>query len=207
MPHGEKLNSITHLVGATLALIGVVPLIVVSAERGDGWQVASFAVYGLTLLLLYVMSTLYHSFEGRRKALFRRFDHMAVYLLIAGTYTPLTLVVLGDALGWTLLAAVWSLAIVGIVHSAVRPDGGGTALQVAICLAMGWICMFCMDALIASFPVGGFAWLLAGGLFYTVGVVFFVLDQRIPHGHGIWHLFVMGGSASHYVVIFGYTGV
>ncbi len=207
MTHGEKLNSITHLVGAALALVGFVPLIVVSAERGDAWEIASFAVYGTTLLLLYVMSTLYHSFRGRRKALFRRFDHMAVYLLIAGTYTPLTLVLLGGELGWQLFAAVWSLAAFGIVHSALRPDGGGTGMQVVICLAMGWLCMFGIDPLMAAFPTGGFDWLLAGGIFYTVGVVFFVLDTRMPHAHGIWHLFVMAGSASHYVLILGYTGV
>ena len=207
MRRGEKLNSITHLVGAALALIGLIPLVVVSAGRGDAWQIVSFTVYGVTLVLLYVMSTLYHSFVGRRKALFRRFDHMAVYLLIAGTYTPFTLVLLGDELGWTLFAAVWSLALVGILHSALRPDGGGTGLQVVICLGMGWICMFGLEPLIAAFPDGGFAWLLAGGIFYTVGVFFFVFDRRIPHGHGIWHLFVMAGSASHYVAILGYTGL
>ncbi len=207
MTHGEKLNSITHLVGAALALVGFIPLIVVAAGRGDAWQIASFAVYGGTLLLLYVMSTLYHSFVGPRKALFRRFDHMAVYLLIAGTYTPLTLVLLGGELGWQLFAAVWSLAAMGIAHSALRPDGGGTGLQVVICLSMGWICMFGLEPLLAAFPAGGFDWLLAGGIFYTVGVIFFVLDHRIPHGHGIWHLFVMAGSASHYVLILGYTGV
>ena len=206
MRHGERFNSITHLIGAVLALVGLIPLVVVSVGRGDGWQIASFSVYGVTLLLLYVMSTLYHSMTGRRKALFRRFDHMAVYLLIAGTYTPLTLVLLGGDLGWKLFSAVWLLALVGVVHSALRPDRGGTGLQVVICLAMGWICMFGLDALVAAFPTGGFSWLLAGGIFYTVGVVFFVFDERIPHGHGIWHLFVMGGSVSHYVTILAFTG-
>ena len=201
------MNSITHLVGAAFALVGLVPLIVVSAGRGDAWEIAAFTVYGVTLLLLYVMSTLYHSFVGRRKALFRRFDHMAVYLLIAGTYTPLTLVLLGGELGGQLFAAVWTLAAIGITHSALRPDGGGTGLQVVICLAMGWTCMFGIEALLAAFPAGGFAWLLAGGIFYTVGVFFFIFDTKIPHGHGIWHLFVMAGSAAHYVVILGYTGV
>ena len=206
MRHGEKLNSITHLVGAALALIGFVPLVLVSIEH-DASVVLSFCVYGFTLLLLYVMSTLYHSFAGRRKALFRRFDHMAVYLLIAGTYTPITLVLLGGEIGWQLFAAVWTLAGLGVLHSALRPDGGGTGLQVLIWLSMGWVCMFGLDPLLAAFPDGGFAWLLTGGLFYTVGVVFFVFDHRIPHGHGIWHLFVMAGSASHYVLIFGYTAV
>lgn len=205
MRRGEKLNSISHLVGAVLALAGFVPLIVVAAEGGGATEVVSFTIYGVTLLLLYVMSTLYHSFSGKRKALFRRFDHMAVYLLIAGTYTPLAAVLLGGTLGWTLLGAVWGLALVGVLYSALRPAGGGTALQVVICLTMGWLCVFGWEPMMAAFPDGGFAWLLAGGLFYTVGVVFFVLDTRVPHGHGIWHLFVLAGSASHYVLILGYT--
>lgn len=206
MRSGEKLNSITHLVGAALALVGLVPLMVVSASRGDALEIVSFAVYGVSLLLLYVMSTLYHSFSGRRKALFRRFDHMAVYLLIAGTYTPLTLVLLRGELAWTLFAAVWSLALVGVVHSSLRKDGGGTGVQTVICLVMGWLCMFGIEPIQAAFPDGGFAWLLAGGIFYTVGVIFFVLDEWIPHGHGIWHLFTLAGSASHYVTILAYVG-
>ena len=206
MSSGEKFNSITHLVGACFALVGLVFLIVVSASRGDAWQVVSFTVYGTSLLLLYVMSTLYHVFVGPRKALFRRFDHIAVYLLIAGTYTPFTLVLLGGTLGWQLFAAVWSLALIGILYSALRPSGGGIAVQVVIGLSMGWLCLFGLEPLMAAFPDGGFAWLLAGGIFYTVGVVFFVFDNTIPHGHGIWHLFVIAGSASHYVAVLGYTG-
>ena len=206
MRSGEKFNSITHLVGAVLALVGLVPLVLVPLQRGESWQVLSFLVYGITLLLLYVMSTLYHSLAGRRKALFRRFDHMAIYLLIAGTYTPFTVVVLGGALGWSLFAVVWSLALVGIVHCALKADGGGTGVQVVISLIMGWTCLFGMEALMTSLPGGGFAWLLAGGLFYTAGVFFFVFDEKIPHGHGIWHLFVRAGSASHYISIVGFAG-
>lgn len=207
MRRGERFNAITHLVGAALALAGLVVLLIVSGGRGQVVEIVSFAIYGASLLLLYVMSTLYHSFSGRRKALFRRFDHMAVYLLIAGTYTPITLVLLRGGLAWVLFATVWSLALVGVVHSSLRKDGGGTGLQTIICLAMGWLCMFGLEPIRAAFPPGGFSWLVAGGIFYSMGVIFFVFDHRIPHGHGIWHLFTLAGSVSHYVMILGYVGV
>lgn len=202
---GERFNSISHLVGAALAMAGLIPLALVAAEGGEARRIVCFAVYGVALVLLYLMSTLYHGLRGRAKDVFRRLDHIAIYLLIAGTYTPFALLVLGGSLGWTILAAVWSLALVGTLLDALRPPGRSRALQVVICLAMGWMCLGGIQEIVASLPAGGFAWLLAGGVAYTVGVVFFVLDHRIRHGHGIWHLFVLAGSASHYVALIAYV--
>lgn len=207
MRRGERFNSISHLVGAILALAGLAPLVMVAAEGGDTRRITSFAVFGTTLLLLYLASTLYHSIGGPSKAVFRRLDHAAIYLLIAGTYTPFTLVTLGGDLGWTLFAAVWSLAVLGVVHASVRSHRSGMRSQVALCLAMGWIIVFALDPLMKSLPEAGVAWLFAGGLSYTVGVIFFVLDERVRHAHGVWHLFVLGGSIAHYISIIGYVGI
>jgi len=206
MKHGERFNSITHLVGAVLALAGIAPLIVVAAEHGDARRVTSFAVYGTTLFLLYLASTMYHSVHGRMKALFRRFDHAAIYLLIAGTYTPYTVVSLGGVLGWSLFATVWSLALVGVIHASIRDHRSGMGIQVALCLAMGWIIVLAVQPLLEALPGAGVAWLIAGGLFYTAGVGFFVLDDRLRHAHGVWHLFVLAGSTAHYISVLGYVG-
>jgi hemolysin III len=205
MRSGERFNSISHLVGAALAVVGLIPLAVVASEGGEARRIVSFAVYGVALVLLYLMSTLYHGLHGRAKDVFRRLDHIAIYLLIAGTYTPFALVVLGGSLGWTILAAVWSLALVGTLLDALRRPEQSRALQIGICLAMGWMCLGGIREIVASLPAAGFAWLLAGGVLYTVGVVFFVLDRRIRHGHGIWHLFVLAGSTSHYVALIAYV--
>lgn len=207
MRRGERFNSISHLVGAVLALFGLVLLIIVAADHGDARRITSFAVYGTTLLLLYLASTLYHSMSGRSKAVFRRFDHAAIYLLIAGTYTPFTVVTLGGTLGWGLFAAVWSLAIVGVVHASVRNHESSMSVQVVLCLTMGWIIAFALEPLAAALPEAGVAWLIAGGVSYTTGVIFFVLDGKYRHAHGIWHLFVLGGSIAHYISILGYVGI
>lgn len=205
MRRGERFNSISHLVGAVLALAGLAPLVMVAADGGDARTITSFSIFGTTLLLLYLASTLYHSANGPGKAVFRRLDHAAIYLLIAGTYTPFTLVALGGNLGWSLFAAVWSLAVVGVVHASLRSHKSGMGIQVALCLAMGWIIVFALDPLLESLPEAGLAWLIAGGLSYTTGVIFFVLDDKMRHAHGVWHLFVLGGSISHYISIIGYV--
>jgi len=203
MYHGERFNSISHLVGAVLALIGVTVLVTLAGVSGGATRIISFSVYGTTLFLLYAASTLYHSLRGRAKAIFQVLDHHAIYLLIAGTYTPFTLVALKGETGWWLFGAVWGLALAGIVIDTLRRKGGGL-LSVAIYLLMGWLILFALGPIIAALPPSGFWWLVSGGLFYTVGVIFYALDKRWPWCHGIWHLFVLAGSLSHYFTILLY---
>ncbi len=201
---GERFNSITHLVGAVLALIGVTVLATLAGIEGGALRIISFTVYGVTLCLLYLSSTLYHSLRGRAKEVFQVLDHQAIYLLIAGTYTPFTLVALrGSKTGWWLFGAVWGLALIGMITDTIRGEGG-RLLSVCIYLLMGWLIVFALGGIIAALPPAGFAWLVAGGLFYTVGVIFFALDNRWPWCHGIWHLFVLAGSVSHYFAILLY---
>lgn len=203
MYKGERLNSISHLIGAILALSGAVVLITLAAIDGNVLKIVSFSVYGFTLFLLYLISTLYHSIAGPAKRIFKILDHQAIYLLIAGTYTPFTLVVLNGALRWWMFGIIWGMAIFGIVLDAL-PRKGARVLPIIIYLAMGWLCLFALDPLIAALPPAGFRWLLAGGIFYTSGVIFFLLDHWYPRCHGIWHLFVLAGSISHYFTILFY---
>lgn len=203
MYKGELFNSISHLIGAVFALVGGVILIVSAVMDGGTSRIVSFSVYAFTLFLLYLSSTLYHSLRGRAKRIFQIFDHHSIYLLIAGTYTPFVLVVLKGDLGWWMFAAVWSLALVGMVLD-VLPIKGPRVVQVIIYLVMGWLCLLVMDPLLAVLPVQGFYWLLAGGLFYSSGIIFFVLGNWYPWCHGIWHIFVLAGSVSHYFSILFY---
>lgn len=204
MYKGERFNSISHLVGAALALAGLVLLVVLAALQGDPWKIVSFSVYGTTLLLLYTFSALYHSLQGKAKNIFRKFDHFSIYLLIAGTYTPFTLVTLRGVWGWSIFAAVWSLAIVGIVLDAL-PRKGQRVLPVIIYIFMGWIILVALKPLLQALPLTGFVGLLLGGIFYTVGIIFFALDTRVRHFHGVWHLFVLAGSLSHYLTVLFYV--
>jgi len=204
MYQGERFNSWSHLIGAALAISGLILLVTFAAMTGDPWKVVSVAVYGSTLVLLYVISTLYHSLKGRAKAVFQRLDHCAIYLLIAGSYTPFALVTLRGPLGWTIFGVNWALAIIGIVQENIL--GKRTrALSLVIYVVMGWLIMFAIKPLAAALPAAGMAWLAAGGVIYTVGIVFYVLDTRIPHGHGIWHLFVLGGSLCQFISILFYV--
>ena len=200
MYYGEKFNSITHLVGASLALVGGAVLVTLAALEGDVAKIVSYAVYSVTLFALYFASTLYHSFPGRAKKIFRVIDHQAIYLLIAGTYTPIAVVVLRSAGGWWLLGAVWFLAIFGMVLDAVRRTGPRIG-SILLYLAMGWMCVLALDSLQVLLPPASLVWLLVGGAFYTSGIVFYVLDSWYPWCHGIWHLFVLAGSISHYFAI------
>ena len=200
---GEFFNSITHLVGAVLALMGVTVLVTLSGVEGGAMRIISFTVYGVTLFLLYLSSTLYHSLRGRAKAILRIIDHHAIYLLIAGTYTPFTLLALQGETGWWLFGAVWGLAGCGMILDTVRGGGGGL-WSVMIYLLMGWLILLALDDIMAALPLAGFVWLVTGGVFYTLGVIFYLLDQRWPWCHGIWHLFVLAGSASHYFAILLY---
>ena len=201
---GERLNGYTHLAGAVLALAGAVALVAIAAIKGDPWRIASFAVYGATLVALYITSTLYHSLRGRAKDIWRKLDHCSIYLLIAGTYTPFALVTLNGPWGWSIFGAVWGLAILGIVQECWLARGARVT-SLAIYLLMGWLALVAAVPLLEALGWQGFAWVAAGGAIYTLGIVFYVFDERVRHFHGIWHLFVLGGSATHFGAIAAYV--
>lgn len=204
MYKGEWFNSISHMIGAALALVGLMLLVVLAARQGDPWKIVSFSIYGTTLLLLYTFSALYHSSHGKAKKVFRKFDHLSIYLLIAGTYTPFSLITLRGGLGWSIFGAIWFLAILGIVLDSL-PQKGRRVLPLIIYIFMGWFILIALKPLLRALPLMGFAWLLLGGVFYTIGVVFYGLDERVRHFHGIWHLFVLAGSLSHYFTVLFYV--
>lgn len=207
MYYGEKFNSVTHLVGAVLALMGLGSLLTIAIQQRDPYLIASYTVFGFTLVVLYTMSTLYHSFHPPRlKKIFQKLDHVSIYLLIAGTYTPYMLVSLRDGNGLIVLGAEWTLAIIGVlleVFSSKRRE----VLQVLIYLLMGWLCVLEYSSLKAAISVPGVAWLTVGGIAYTIGVIFYVLDNmnKLRHAHGIWHLFVLTGSVCHFISIAAYV--
>ncbi len=204
MIKGERFNGISHLVGVALALAGTVVLVVSASQSGGTRRVVAFSVYGASLSLLYLVSALYHSLEGRAKQVFRVLDHQAIYLLIAGSYTPFVLVTLNGHGGWWMFGAIWGMAVLGLVLDAL-PLRGPRVLPLILYLSMGWLVLLALRPLLAALPFRGFLWLLAGGLFYTAGVLFFVLDRRYPWMHGVWHLFVLAGSSCHYVAILFYV--
>ena len=204
MYHGERLNAWTHLAGGVLALIGSVWLLVLAAMSGDVAKIVSVAIYGFTLVLLYSTSTLYHSLRGRAKVIMQKLDHLSIYLLIAGSYTPFCLVSLRGAWGWWLFGIVWSLAVIGMLQE-IKPRSEARVLSVVIYAVMGWIVLVAVKPLLAALGSEGFAWLVAGGVLYTVGIIFYAYDQRFLHWHGIWHLFVMAGSLLHFVAIAKYV--
>lgn len=200
----EKLNALTHGVGAILALCGLISLTLVAQAQGDIWQLVSFSIYGTSLVLLYLASTLYHSFTNdKAKYICKIFDHAAIYLLIAGTYTPFTLVSLHGTLGWTVFGTIWGLAAVGIVFQVFFVKR--FKLFSTLCYAlMGWLIVLVIKPLMAVLPVMGLYWLIAGGLFYTVGAIFYLIKQ-IPYNHTVWHLFVLAGSSAHFIAVFRYV--
>jgi len=200
MYRGERLNGYTHLAGSVLAVAGAITLIDLASHRADPMRLVSFSVYGATLCLLFLASTLYHSTRGRVKVILRKCDHCAIYLMIAGTYTPIALVSLHGTWGWTLFGAVWTLAVIGILQELLVARGMRLT-SMAIYLIMGWLALVALTPLIEALTWNGFAWLLGGGLIYTVGIVFYLFDERFLHWHGIWHLFVLAGSAAHYTAI------
>jgi len=208
MYYGEKLNSISHLVGAVLALVGFGALLTVGVQSRDPWIIVSFVVFGLTMVLLYTMSTLYHSFSPPRlKRLFQLFDHVSIYLLIAGTYTPYMLIGLRHEGGFLMLGIVWLLALIGILSEIFISGIKIKIIQMLIYLAMGWSCSFQLDSLRAVIPEAGIVLLIAGGLAYTTGIIFYLLDLfgKLTHAHGLWHFFVLAGSIAHFISIIGYV--
>jgi hemolysin III len=198
MQEGERLNSITHLLGLALAVTGSVVLITQASHGGGLRQIVSFSIFGLTMILLYGASTLYHSSQGAPKERWAKADHCAIYLLIAGTYTPFALVTLRGALGWGLFSSIWSLAAAGICKELW---GRNSVPSVPLYILMGWSGVAAGVPLIHGLRGQGWMWLLGGCLLYTIGVVFYAMGRRVPHAHGIWHLFVLGGTASHYVTV------
>lgn len=204
MYYGERFNSISHLVGAALALAGSALLIVLAARLGDPWKIVSFSIYGAMLVALYVFSTLYHSVRGRAKEVLRKFDHCAIYLLIAGSYTPFALVSLRGAWGWSLLGTVWGLGLLGILQE-IWLAKGARVLSLVIYVLMGWLALVAVPQLWQALTPSGFAWLAAGGVFYTVGIFFYSTDHKLRHGHGLWHLFVLAGSICHFFTVLLYV--
>ena len=204
MYHGEKFNAWTHLIGALLACAGAIWLLVLASLDGEPRKIVSVAIYGLALVLLYSISTLYHSLRGSKKLVMRKLDHLSIYLLIAGSYTPFCLVTLHGPWGWWLFGIVWGLAIVGMLQE-IKPRSEARVLSIVIYAVMGWIVLIAIDPLLAALGRDGFIWLASGGVLYTVGIIFFSFDSRFRHWHGIWHLFVMAGSLLHYVAILRYV--
>ncbi|MBD8600557.1 hemolysin III family protein [Pseudomonas sp. W2Oct36] len=204
MYYGEKFNAWTHLVGAILATIGAVWMLVVATMAGDIWKIISVAVYGVALVMLYSASTVYHSVRGRAKVIMQKVDHFSIYLLIAGSYTPFCLVTLHGAWGWTLFGIVWALAIIGILQE-IKPRSEARVMSIVIYAVMGWIVLVAVKPLIAALGMAGFVCLALGGVFYTVGIIFFAFDTKVRHFHGVWHLFVIAGSLLHFVAIMRYV--
>ena len=204
MYHGEKLNAWTHLLGAVAATVGSIWLLVMASLDGSPQKIVSVAIYGVTLVLLYSVSTVYHSVRGRSKVIMQKFDHLSIYLLIAGSYTPFCLVTLHGAWGWSLFGIVWGMAVIGMLQE-IKPRSEARILSIVIYAVMGWIVLVAVKPLLAALGTAGFIWLATGGVMYTVGIIFFALDHRLRHAHGIWHLFVIAGSLLHFVAIAHYV--
>lgn len=200
----EYANIATHAVGVLLSIVALVLMVVFAAENGDPYFIVAVSVFGGTLILLYLMSTLYHSFRHPKvKHVFRVFDHSCIYLLIAGSYTPFTLVSMRGGWGWTLFGITWGLALCGIVFK-IFFTKRFNILSTLMYIALGWLVVVAAKPIIASVPTGGIVWLFAGGMLYTSGVVFYVW-RRVPYHHAIWHLFVMAGSFCHFLAVYYYV--
>jgi hemolysin III len=199
---GEEIaNSITHGIGALLSIVALIILIIVAGRTGDFWHLVSFSIYGSTLILLYLSSTLYHSFTSPKlKNLFARFDHISIFLLIAGTYTPILLTSLRGVWGWTLFGIIWTVALVGAIIRSIYVHRF-RKLMVAIYLIMGWMFVLAGNQIYQKLPSISLTFLVLGGVAYSVGVVFYMW-RKLPYSHGIWHLFVLAGSILHFFAIY-----
>jgi hemolysin III len=203
-PGEEIANSVTHGIGVALAIAALSILVTLAGLYGDAWRVVSFSIYGATLILLYLASTLYHAFRSPRlKRFFKGLDHAAIFLLIAGTYTPFTLVTLRGPWGWTLFGLIWGFALAGIIFETLYL-GRFKRLVVGFYIVMGWLVVIAIKPLLDALPVPGMVWLAAGGISYTFGVTFYSW-KRLPFNHAIWHLFVLGGSVCHFFAILFYV--
>jgi hemolysin III len=201
----ECLNAITHGIAALLSLIGLVVLLICATKNGNPLIIISTAIYSVTLFTLYLSSTLYHSLSRTRaRFLFQKFDHISIYLLIAGTYTPISLCIIKGALGWTIFGMVWGMALFGIIFKAIfgaKYDLVSTVLYVM----MGWLILLAYNSFTANLASHGLALFFLGGLFYTFGVYYYLKGEQKKWFHGIWHFFVAGGSLSHYIAILYYV--
>lgn len=202
---GEEIaNSITHGIGTVLAISGLAVLVGFASLRGDTWHIVSCSIFGATLVLSYLSSTLYHSIpQAKTKQILRTIDHSAIYLLIAGTYTPFMLVSLRGPWGWSIFAAIWGIAIAGIIMKTTI-FGKIRSLSTIIYLIMGWIVLIAIKPIIAALDPGGLQLLIMGGLAYTAGVIFYVW-KKLPYSHAIWHVFVLAGSSFHFFAILFYV--
>jgi hemolysin III len=196
---GEEIaNSISHGIGTLLSIAGLVVMVVLAVTYGDAWHVVSFSIFGASLILLYLASTLYHSLPMPRvKQILQRIDHSAIFVLIAGTYTPFMLVTLRGAMGWSIFGIVWGLALAGILLKIFFSISKYEKISVGLYVFMGWLCVVAAKQFLANVPQISLILLVFGGLSYTIGVIFYVWD-RLPYNHAVWHLFVLGGSIFHY---------
>jgi len=199
----ERFNTISALLGTIASVSGAVWLVTLAILQGDPWKIASFSISGVTLISVFVFATLYHGSNGQGKAILSKLDQLSIYLLIAGTYTPFTLVTLRDSVGWQVFSLIWGMALFGIILDLMPLKG--RSLPVIIYLVMGWLIVIALKPLLRALPISGFYYLLIGGLFYSVGVVFYTLDNKVSYFHGIWHIFVLAGSFSHYVAVLNYV--
>lgn len=205
-PGEELAHAITHGIGASLSVAGLVLLIVRAAHTGDPWRIVSFAIFGTTMVLLYAASTLYHALihsPSRQK--WKVLDHAMIYVLIAGTYTPFLLVSLRGPWGWSLFGVIWGLTLVGIGFK-VFFAGRFHLLSTLIYLGLGWICVIAIKPLLTEVPAGALWWLLGGGLFYSLGTIAY-MQKALKYHHAVWHVFVLGGTACHFVAIYAFLGV
>lgn len=200
----ERFNSLSHLLGAVAATAGTVLLLLVAGPQGDPWRLTSFSIYGASLILLYAASSLSHAHDGSRRGILTRLDHCSIYVLIAGTYTPFTLVTLRGPWGWSLFGVVWGLALLGILVDLLWKQER-RIVPVVIYLIMGWLVVLAVEPLRRSMDPVGFDLLVAGGLAYTLGVPFFALARYWPMLHAIWHVLVLAGSVLHYLAILWYV--
>lgn len=202
----ELANTLSHALGLVAAIVATPFLIVRAVSLGDPAFVVGVTIFGITMTILYLASTVYHWMPpGKAKDVFKIIDHSAIYLLIAGTYTPFTLGALSGAWGWTLFGIVWALAVIGMVLKSFRRLHH-PVLSIGLYLVMGWLILVAVHPLTREVPTAGIAWLAAGGAAYTLGIVFFALDHKIRFGHFVWHLFVLAGTLCHFVAIFAYAG-
>lgn len=204
---GERFNTYSHLSGLVLAAAGLVMMLLKAEEYGDGYRTFSVSVYGISLFLLYLSSSLYHGIKaGRLKSILKKVDHCMIYVLIAGSYTPFALVSLRNGPGWTVFLLSWLLAVAGIIQElTLGRKSEKRLLSIVIYVVMGWMVLAVMKTLTVSLPAAGLVWLAAGGILYSIGIYWFVNDKKIRHGHGIWHLFVLGGSITQFISVYGYV--
>ncbi len=203
MAYQEKANTITHGIGTILSIVGFIILLFLAITEGNIWQIISFGIYGTTLVVLYLMSTIYHGLLNTRiKRIFQVFDHSAIYLLIAGSYTPITLISLRGPWGWTLFGLVWGIALIGILMKAFFFNKT-QVVSVILYVVMGLLILMAIKPLLLAVPISMLFLIVAGGLLYLLGLFFF-LAPKIPYHHTIWHLFVLGGSITHFLAILLY---